>query len=509
VKKRLFTIIMCLLLIMQPASVALASEAGSGSLAPVIRSNPLYPDRTVISARYSSAGDSISGDYPLSSYTADFDDAAATLRSGLEARDAVITVLYASPTEISDAFLDELMDRALDETGKPTQGDYLAYHWDYYEGSGNYTLQEGTYYYELVFNMRYYTSVEQEKAVDDAVETLISSFAFTEDTGDYEKLCTIYSWLCENVEYDRENLSKPGYLLKYTTYAALINGRALCQGYASLFYRLAGEAGLSARVVTGTSFSQNHAWNIAKLGECYYLLDSTWDAGKENYEYFLKGSGDFADHSFGKRFLQSPFTDNYPISPENYIHLTVPEPEPEPEPVENPFSDVKESDFFHAGVFWALEKNVTSGMSATIFDPSAVCTRAQVLTFLWRAAGEPAPLSSASPFSDVREEHYYYSAVLWALEQGITTGVSADAFEPNSPCSRAQVVTFLWRAAEKPAPLSSMNPFSDIAEKDYFFDAVLWALEQGITTGISADAFEPGSSCSRGQTITFLYRSFN
>jgi len=129
VKKRLFTIIMCLLLIMQPASVALASEAGSGSLAPVIRSNPLYPDRTVISARYSSAGDSISGDYPLSSYTADFDDAAATLRSGLEARDAVITVLYASPTEISDAFLDELMDRALDETGKPTQGDYLAYHW--------------------------------------------------------------------------------------------------------------------------------------------------------------------------------------------------------------------------------------------------------------------------------------------------------------------------------------------------------------------------------------------
>jgi len=177
-------------------------------------------------------------------------------------------------------------------------------------------------------------------------------------------------------------------------------------------------------------------------------------------------------------------------------------------PKESPFTDVKEKDFFFDPVLWAVENGVTSGLSATEFGPAAGCTRAQVVTFLWRAAGKPAPESDVNPFKDVAEGQYYYDAVLWAVENGITTGLSADTFGPNANCNRGQIVTFLWRAMGKPAPASSNNPFGDVSEKQYYYDAVLWAVEKGITTGLSSDSFGPNSTCTRGQIVTFLYRAY-
>jgi len=180
----------------------------------------------------------------------------------------------------------------------------------------------------------------------------------------------------------------------------------------------------------------------------------------------------------------------------------------DPETIENPFKDVTEKDYYFEPVMWAVSNGVTSGLSADTFGPAAGCTRAQVVTFLWRAAGKPAPTSDVNPFTDVKEGQYYYDAVLWAVENGITTGLNATSFGPNENCNRGQIVTFLWRAMGKPAPTNSNNPFNDVSEKQYYYDAVLWAVEEGITTGLSATSFGPNSTCTRGQIVTFLYRAY-
>lgn len=172
------------------------------------------------------------------------------------------------------------------------------------------------------------------------------------------------------------------------------------------------------------------------------------------------------------------------------------------------FNDVAETDFYYEPVMWAVGKGVTTGLAEKTFGPGNGCTRAQVVTFLWRAAGEPAPTSSNNPFKDIKEGTYYYDAVLWAVENGVTSGLSADTFGPDANCNRGQIVTFLWRAKGEPAPASNANPFRDVAEGQYYYDAVLWAVEKGITTGLSADSFGPNSTCTRGQIVTFLYRAY-
>ena len=187
------------------------------------------------------------------------------------------------------------------------------------------------------------------------------------------------------------------------------------------------------------------------------------------------------------------------------------EPEPtEPEPTEpeyeNPFADVAETDFYYDAVLWALEEGVTSGTSENTFSPYNPCQRAQVVTFLWRAMGCPEPVSAENPFTDVKETDFYYKAVLWAVEQGITNGMTANTFGPYGICNRAQVVTFLHRALGKPSG-PSVNPFGDVKPGDYYYDAVLWAVGAGVTSGVDASVFGPGFDCVRGQVVTFLYRA--
>ena len=172
----------------------------------------------------------------------------------------------------------------------------------------------------------------------------------------------------------------------------------------------------------------------------------------------------------------------------------------------NPFTDVKETDYFYDPVLWAVENGITIGISADKFGPNVNCTRAQVVTFLWRANGS---LKSKiqNPFVDVKRGDYYYDAVLWAVEEEITSGTSANTFSPDAFCTRAQVVTFLWRSEGAPEPNTSGNPFMDIDKDDYFYRAVIWAVENRITNGLSANDFGPNATCTRGQIVTFLYRS--
>ena len=177
----------------------------------------------------------------------------------------------------------------------------------------------------------------------------------------------------------------------------------------------------------------------------------------------------------------------------------------------NPFTDVSESAYYYDAVLWAVnrEPQITNGTSVTTFSPDAPCTRGQVVTFLWRASGCPTPKSTSNPFRDVKTTDYYYTAVLWAAENGITTGTSATTFSPNDPCTRAHVVTFLWRAQKEPTPASANNPFNDVASGQYYTTAVLWAVGHTpqITNGTSATTFSPNATCTRGQIVTFLYRA--
>ena len=168
------------------------------------------------------------------------------------------------------------------------------------------------------------------------------------------------------------------------------------------------------------------------------------------------------------------------------------------------FVDVAKSDYYYDAVKWAVENGVTTGVTDTIFAPGNPCTRAQTVTFLWRAAGMPQAANRVNPFTDVSVNDYYYEAVLWAVENGITGGTTATTFSPNATCTRAQVVTFLWRYSKEDASILPM--FTDVAEGDYYYGAVAWAVENGVTTGVTDTSFVPGNPCTRGQIVTFLYR---
>ena len=174
----------------------------------------------------------------------------------------------------------------------------------------------------------------------------------------------------------------------------------------------------------------------------------------------------------------------------------------------NPFTDVPEGQYYYEPVLWAVnhEPQITNGKQADLFAPNDVCTRAQFVTFLWRAAGEPEPTVKTSPFTDVKPGSYYEKAVLWAYGKGITQGVSATQFAPNQTVTRGQVVTFLWRYAGSPAPQSRTTGFRDVAPNSPYYNAILWANEQGIAQGYSPTAFGTNDGCTRAQTVTFLYR---
>ena len=171
----------------------------------------------------------------------------------------------------------------------------------------------------------------------------------------------------------------------------------------------------------------------------------------------------------------------------------------------NEFIDVPSGSYFYEAVMWAVENSVTTGVSASRFDPNGVCTRAQAVTFLWRAAGSPKPETRAMPFTDVPVGSYYYDAVLWAVENGITEGTSDTMFSPDATCSRAQIVTFLWRSEKSPAS-GTVAPFADVKSTAYYAGAVLWAVREDITKGTTNTTFSPGADCTRAQIVTFLWR---
>ena len=169
------------------------------------------------------------------------------------------------------------------------------------------------------------------------------------------------------------------------------------------------------------------------------------------------------------------------------------------------FTDVSAKAYYFDAVAWAVKNKITSGQSDTLFAPDASCTRAQMVTFLWRANGSPEPTVTELPFTDVAADAYYAKAVLWAVEAGITTGTSDTTFDPDGVITRAEAVTFLWRGAGKPAAEGKL--FADVESTKYYAEAVRWAVANGVTKGVSDTSFAPGNACTRAQIVTFLYRN--
>ena len=170
----------------------------------------------------------------------------------------------------------------------------------------------------------------------------------------------------------------------------------------------------------------------------------------------------------------------------------------------NFFVDVPAGAYYYDAVLWAAENGITGGVDDTHFAPNSPCTRAQIVTFLWRAAGSPEP-EPVSSFAEVPADSYYAKAVAWAVENGITTGTGDGMFSPDATCTRAQAMAFIWRS-QKSAAADGVNPFADVAADAYYNSAVLWAVTNGITDGTSATTFSPAANCTRAQIVTFLFR---
>ena len=244
-----------------------------------------------------------------------------------------------------------------------------------------------------------------------------------------------------------------------------------------------------------------------KNANCVMLCHEKLTAG-ESYALYVNGSAASTAAATGRTASETrtgvtPETGNgaAPESGNNALS----ENEPKPDVSNAAFADVTPEAYYYDAVLWAVGRGVTNGITPTLFAPGAECTRAQTVTFLWRAADSPEPVSKTVAFTDIDADSYYYKAVLWAVEQGVTTGTSATAFSPGDTVSRAQAVTFLYRWAGSPA-VTRENPFTDVAADAYYRNAVSWAADAGITLGTSATLFSPSQICNRGQIVTFLYR---
>ena len=259
-------------------------------------------------------------------YTSDQQALAETFREKMVDRENTITLYYHTDETITQEFFDNLSEtlfqKAIEHTGVANEGDYLRWNFQGWTVSASFSAsKKGGYDMQMVYNVAYLTTAEQEQEVTQKVSEAITSLDIA-GKSEYQKVKAIYGYICSNVTYDYANLNDDTYTLKYSAYAALINKTSVCQGYATLFYRMALEAGIDVRVIAGTAGGP-HAWNIVKLGDSYYNLDSTWDAGRENYAYFLKDTEEFSDHVRDAEYQTDAFVNNYPVSETSYVDTEI------------------------------------------------------------------------------------------------------------------------------------------------------------------------------------------
>jgi len=261
------------------------------------------------------------------------EEAAATLREGIKNWENFITVTFTTDSSSFDGttasandLADQVLDLALAHTGAPDEGDYLRFNIGYMEPNAvNFTKQADGWQFSVTYYIVYWTTAEQEAAVDAEIENLVQQLELRSDMTDYQKVSVIYNYICGNVTYDYDRLNDNSYGLKFTTYAAAVDKTAVCQGYSTLFYRLALEAGVDNRIVTGEAINANgetesHSWNLVKLDGEYFYLDSTWDSEMYDFQWFLKSEFEFYNHTPDAEYLTDEFLTAYPVATGSYLH---------------------------------------------------------------------------------------------------------------------------------------------------------------------------------------------
>lgn len=249
-------------------------------------------------------------------------EAGEQMRAGMKQREESV-VIYFETDEYSSALIHEISDQALIHTGNPVEGDYLRWQYGGWKTSTSYYTSNSRCFMTITYTITYYTTLQQEEEMDAAVADVLDELNVS-DQSRYSKIKAVYDYICTHTVYDYDNLEDDDYKLKYTAYAALINGTAVCQGYALLFYRLTLELGVDSRLISGTGNGGAHGWNIVKADHTYYNADTTWDAGKSSYSYFLKCDADFADHVRDEEYSTEEFNASYPMADSNYDHSAAP-----------------------------------------------------------------------------------------------------------------------------------------------------------------------------------------
>ena len=282
--------------------------------------NPLYEDildeKKILE---NSTLDNIST-YGRSNYTTNKNKIIEDIRTAMRERENHFSVYYTRVGKLTKSDIEKWIELAFEETDNPKEGDYIRWHYQYINIKWNGTTEdEYNWNYKVDFEIDYYSTAEQEAELDVEVDKVFEEIGISDYNTDYTNLKLLYDYVCKNVSYDYDNLYDDEYILKYSAYAALVKKSAICQGYASLMYYMGEKAGIDMRLIAGTSFNQNHGWNIAKLNDQYYNLDATWDAEQKKYTYFLKGSHDFLNHKPFNEYMLSTFKSKYPISTTNYI----------------------------------------------------------------------------------------------------------------------------------------------------------------------------------------------
>ena len=323
-------------------------------------------------------------------------------------------------------------------------------------------------------------------------------------TSDHEKVNAVYDWVTNNIVYDYDHYEGRKSDVTILPEEVLDSKLTVCDGYSRLTQALLQAQNIPALRIAGQGINVSgwtpedigHAWNLVYVDGRWIYLDTTWgspsggNSGTTDYNWFDPTSLNFA-------FTHKAETSH--INANGYDGDMT----PNGNTTANKFTDVAANAYYADAVTWAVEKDITSGTTATTFAPDTTCTRAQILTFLWRANGSPVPTIS-DPFSDVPTGAYYADAAVWAYEKGLISGA---VFAGDTPATRAATVTYLWKLAG--GPNTSRSEFSDVPADAEYADAVAWAVEKGITSGTSQSTFSPDTVCDRAQIVTFLFRAYS
>ncbi len=467
----------------------------------ILEVNPIYADEyhvadveaELVAIEASTAQEQEEGLYEASPLTEA--EAIAALRQGMVQRQSSITVTVAGNPD--NELVRRIFYAALDHTGNPVEGDYLKFG---YKAWSAYRTQYADRAL-LRFSVIWYSGAAQEQEATVLFNQVYQSLDLTEKS-EYDTFRTLYDYVTHHVQYDYAHLHDDNYTWKYTAYGALKTGTAVCQGYAMLLYRLCLQAGLECRVISGTAGGQAHAWVIVRIGPWYYNADPTWDSSTASHiSWFLRGSNTFTNHEReadayrGYNYVGA-FETTHPMSDTDFVPGVS---------LSQRFADVENpSAYYYVPVYWAVQNGITAGLNPDVFGIENPCTRAQAVTFLYKCDGAP-ETDISDEFRDVSQTAFYAKPVAWARQHGITSGTATGWFGSADPCTRAQIVTFLHVYSGKPqAPAG--NPFVDVPEGSFYRNPVLWAYDKGITGGTTAVTFSPKDTCTRAQIVTFLYK---